>query len=436
MSAMEYVRLLRRGWKAALLCVVATTALGVLLVATSTRQYRADTHLFVAATSTAQDANQLALANTYVQARVQSYPSIATSPMVTKAVVRQLHLPLTPSQLASRITASAPAGTVLMTVSVLDPKPAQAARVADAVAARFAVVVAQIERTDAVRVAPVKLTITAPAQVPTAPASPNATLDVGFALVVGLALGIGVAVVRGTLDTSIDGADALASISGAPVLAVIPRDKAATAQPLAVTSGSSGGRAEAYRQLRTNLQFVSVDQPPKVIAVTSAVPGEGKTSTALNLAAALAEAGAKVVLVEADLRRPTIAATLGLVGEVGLTAVLVGTAELADAVQFVGPRLGVLTSGSIPPNPSELLDSAQARRVFALIAESADYTIIDTAPLLPVTDGAEVAARADATLLVGRAGRTTHQQITAAVDALAKVDVRAVGTILSMAPPA
>ena len=431
MSALDYLRLIRRGWRIALGCLLAVSAIGVVLTTTATRQYRADTRVFVSATGTTTDANQLALANTYVQARVQSYLTIASSPMVTKAVVRDLHLARTSDDLAAQITASAPTGTVVLTIAVLDPDPKVAARIADAVAARFVTVVEAIERTDPKLASPVDLTVTAPAPVPTAAASPNVVLNVGLAVVFGAVLGIGLALLRGMLDTSLDDAEGLAAVSGLPVLGTIPRGRGTSSVPLAVTSGATDRRAEAYRQLRTNLQYVAVDEPPRVIAITSAVAGEGKTSTALNLAAALAETGVTVWLVEADLRRPTLAATLGLVAEVGLTSVLVGSVALDDAVQQVSPRLTVLTSGPVPPNPSELLDSAQARALLATAAERCDFVLIDTAPLLPVTDGAEVASRADATLLVVRAGRTKLGEVAAAIDVLTKVGVQPVGAVLN-----
>ena len=180
--------------------------------------------------------------------------------------------------------------------------------------------------------------------------------------------------------------------------------------PIAFRGDPHSVRSEAYRQLRTNLQFVNVDHAPRIIAVTSAIPGEGKTTTALNLAAALAEAGHRVCLIEADLRRPTIAKTLGLVADVGFTTVLIGQSTVEAALQNVGRNFAVLTSGPVPPNPSELLISEQARHVIEAVIAQTDYTIIDTAPLLPVTDGAEVAALADATVVVHRAGKTTRDQ--------------------------
>ena len=203
--------------------------------------------------------------------------------------------------------------------------------------------------------------------------------------------------------------------------------------PISFRADAHGSRAEGFRQLRTNLQFVDIDKPPKIIAVTSALPKEGKSSTAMNLATALAESGQQVCLIEADLRKPSIAQALGLVGDVGLTSVLIGKTSLDAVLQNAGMNLAVVTSGPIPPNPSELISSEAFRHTLQEAAARADVVIVDTAPLLPVADGAQIAALADATLLVVRAGKTTRDQIRQAVESLGRVDVVPVGAVLSMA---
>jgi receptor protein-tyrosine kinase len=269
------------------------------------------------------------------------------------------------------------------------------------------------------------------ATVPSSPITPNKVLNIGLGLVVGLLIGVGVAVLREVLDNTVKGPSDFEEM-GAPVLGLVPYDKRTPRSPIAFRSDPHSSRSEAYRQLRTNLQFVDVDNPPRIIAVTSAVPGEGKTTTAINLAAALAEAGARVCLVEADLRRPSIAKALGLVGDVGFTTVVIGKAPVETVLQNAGRNLAVLTSGPIPPNPSELLITKHARQVIAELARNVDFTIIDTPPLLPVTDGAEVATMADATLLVHRASKTTRDQAARSIAALDKVNRHPVGVILNM----
>jgi non-specific protein-tyrosine kinase len=246
-----------------------------------------------------------------------------------------------------------------------------------------------------------------------------------------LVLGLAFVILRDLLDNTVKGPEDFAAL-GIPVLGYVPFDKHTPTHPVAFGADAHGLRAEAYRHLRTNLQFVNVDHIPRVIAVTSALPGEGKTITAINLAASLAEAGYRVCLVEADLRRPNLAEVLGLLPAVGFTTALVGRAPVASLLQQAGRNLTVLTSGPVPPNPSELLLTVQAREIIDLLAASVDYTIIDTAPLLPVADGAEIATLADATIVVHRAGKTTRAQVQRSIEALAKVGEKPVGAVLNM----
>ncbi len=430
MDLRDYVRILRRGWPIALACLILGLAAGIGLTLATTKIYQADVQVFVATSSSASPSD-LANGNTFTQDRVQSYTSIANGPEVTTAVIKQLHLKLTPQQLAGKITADAPLNKVLVNLHVTDNNPTTAAKLANYVAARFSQVVQQTEQTDANGKAVVKLTVIHPATVPTVPIKPNKLLNVGLGFVVGLLVGIGIVVLRDVLDNTVKGPADFEDL-GVPVLGMVPLDKRTTRMPIAFRGDPHSVRSEAYRQLRTNLQFVNVDHTPRIIAVTSAIPGEGKTTTALNLAAALAEAGHRVCLIEADLRRPTIAKTLGLSADVGFTTVLIGQSTVEAALQNVGRNFAVLTSGPVPPNPSELLISDQARSVIKSVIEQTDYTIIDTAPLLPVTDGAEVAALADATVVVHRAGKTTRDQAIRSIGALEKVGEKPVGVVLNM----
>jgi capsular exopolysaccharide synthesis family protein len=428
----EYLRIVAKQWWLILLVGVLglLVALGVGL--SSDKVYTAQAQIFVA-TASAIDVQQLAQGNTFTEARVQSYVSIADSPAVTTSVIRDLGLSMTPAQLGRQISAAAPENTVLINIRVRSGSPEEAARVANAVAVRFTRVVADLEDTARSGRSPVKLTVTHPANPPLTPTSPRLKLDIALGLLLGLAAGFGSAVLRKTLNSSIGSPEDLEQMAGAPVLTVVGFDRRAGDEPISFRADRHGPRAVAFRQLRTNLQFINIDQRPRTIAVTSCLPAEGKSLTALNLAAALAEAGFSVCLVEADLRRPTVATTLGLIRDVGLTTVLIGRATVEQVIQRAGHNLTVITSGPIPPNPTELLISEQARMVLADIADRADYTIIDTAPLLPVADAAEVAALADATILVVRAGKTTRSQVTRAIEVLARVNQRPVGCILNMA---
>lgn len=428
MDLRDYMRILRRGWLLVLAFVIAGLAVGVGITLSTTKVYQASVQIFVA-TATSSDPTQLAQGNSFSEAQVQSYISIANAPTVTIPVIRQLNLDVAPDQLANEITADAPANKVLINIHVTDHDPGIAASLANAVATQFNLVVAQTAETNGTAV--VKLTVIHPASVPSSPIEPKRFVDIGLGLVLGLLVGFGVVVLRDGLDNTVKGPADFEPL-GVPVLGYVPFDKRTPSTQIAFRGDLHSARSEAYRHLRTNMQFVDIDHPPRIIAVTSPMPADGKSTTAINLAAALAEANFRVCLVEADLRRPSLAKSLGLVGEVGFTTALIGRAPIESVLQNAGHNLEVLTSGPVPPNPSELLISDNARRLIAEIASKFDYTIIDTPPLLPVTDGAEIAAIAEATLIVAHAGKTTKEQVQRSVTALEQVGKRPVGVILNM----
>ena len=268
----------------------------------------------------------------------------------------------------------------------------------------------------------------------TGPHSPRPLRNLALAALLGLLAGAAGAVLREVLDTTIKNSEALQALTASPVLAAVPFDSTAKDGSLLVTDGGHSGRAEALRQLRTNLQYVDIDRPVKTLVVTSAVSGEGKSSTSCGLAVLFAEAGQRVLIIDADLRRPRIAQYLGLEGGVGLTTVLVGKATVDDVVQRYGTDLWVLPSGFLPPNPSELLGSRHMADLLDELGATFDMIIIDCPPLLPVTDAAVVAARADGALLMSRARKTTSAQVTMAARALKSVDARLLGCVLNMVP--
>ncbi|WP_406472429.1 polysaccharide biosynthesis tyrosine autokinase [Streptomyces sp. NBC_01615] len=440
-----FLKALARRWPTVVVCLV--LAIGAALAATglSTPVYEARTQLFVA-TLTSEDTAQLNQGQSFSQARVQSYASIVTTRQVTAPVVKKLGLRTTPEELASRITAVAPLNTVLIDITVKDTVPERAARIANAVAQRFSAVVERLEtpkRTvqrsgknhadDAPPVSPVSLGVTQEAVAPTGPVSPRPLLNLAAGVLGGLLLGAGIVVLRETLDTTFKTSEALGEFTAVPGLGTIPFDKTAPRQPLVNAEGHSK-RAEAFRKLRTNLRFSQVDDPPRIIVVTSSVPGEGKTNTAANLALSLAEAGLSTCLVDADLRRPCVAPAFGLVQDAGLTTVLIGQARIKDVMQQAGGGLSVLASGAVPPNPTELLASARMEEVLRELADTYEVVIVDTAPLLPVADTVGLASLAQGALLVVRAAKTSREQVRTAAESLDRVGVRVLSTVFNMAP--
>lgn len=404
--------------------------------------YEARTQLFVA-TRTGADTSELNQGQSFSQARVQSYSAIVATSQVTQPVVRQLGLPYSASELAERITAEAPLNTVLINIKVRDTDRVRAARIADAVAVRFIGLVERLETPkkaaaapgtsqSASALSPVSLGVTEKASVPKKPVSPNRLLGLAFGVLGGLLLGGGIVTLREALDTTVKTSEALGELTSLPVLGAIPYDKSAGRRRIAIEAASTSPRAEAFRKLRANLQFAQVDDPPRVIVVTSPLPGEGKTTTSVNLALSLADAGLKTCLVDADLRRPSVAPTFGLVEGAGLTTVLIGQARSEDVMQEAAGRLAVLTSGTLPPNPTELLSCGRMAEVLRELADTYDVVIVDSAPLLPVADTLGLSPLADGVLLVVSASKTGRDQIVDAADSLHRIGVSVLGAALNM----
>lgn len=433
MELQEYLRLIRKRWRILTAAVVATLALAAAATVLTPREYSASTRLFVS-TSGADSTTSLLQGSNFTQQRVKSYADVITTPKVLGPVVDELGLAESAEVLGSRVAATVPLDTVLIDVSVRDRSAEQAARIADAVGREFTSTVTDLESTDGTS-SPVKVTIVSSATVPTAPVSPRPLRNGLLGLLAGLVLGLGLAIGRDKLDTSVKNERDLGAVTSAPVLGGIVFDPEAPKRPLIVQNDPHSGRAEAFRVLRTNLQFVDVADAPRSIVLTSTVPLEGKTTTTANLALTMAAGGMRVCVVEGDLRRPRLLEYLGLEGAVGLTNVLIGQAELDDVLQpFAGHDLSVLGAGSLPPNPSELLGSTAMAKTLRELETRFDYVVIDAPPLLPVTDAAVLSTVAGGTVVVVGAGRVTREQLSKALGSLQAVNGHVLGVVLNMLP--
>jgi succinoglycan biosynthesis transport protein ExoP len=279
---------------------------------------------------------------------------------------------------------------------------------------------------------PLKLTSLAPATYAAHPYSPKPKRDVGLGLAAGLVLGIALAILRQALNTSVRDSDELQELTGLTVLGTVPRDL--PKKPLPAASDPRSARAEGYRQVRTTLLNQS-EKHPRTIAVTSATLGEGKTSVACNLAVVMGRAGHRVALVDADMRRPQVAAYFDLEpDQAGLAEVLAGTESLDRALQaFDSGRLAVLTAGRIPKEPSESLGSENMANILDQLALDYEFVIVDTPPVLPVTDGLVICPQVDGVILVVRLERTTRNQVKHAIGAIDRVNGELVGVVPNQA---
>jgi polysaccharide biosynthesis transport protein len=275
------------------------------------------------------------------------------------------------------------------------------------------------------------------AAVPGSPIKPTPLRNAILALVVGGLLGVGLAFLAEYLDDSIPNQEALQQITGAvPVIGLIPEVpgwKTKEKSRLVAMESPRSGPAEAYRALRTAIDFIGLDHPMRTLQVTSPGQGEGKTTTLANLGITLATAGKRVVIVCCDLRRPRIHEFFGLDNKVGFTSTLLGERPVSAAMQNVPgvPRLRLLASGPLPPNPSELLSSRRTADVFAALAAEADIVLIDAPPVLPVTDALVLFRHVDATLMVFSADTTTRKEAAAAMAKVRQVEGPVIGAVLN-----
>lgn len=276
--------------------------------------------------------------------------------------------------------------------------------------------------------------LVAPATPPTSPVRPRPVHNVLLALGVGLVLGLAGAFVADHLDDSIkSGTDLEIAGSGLSLLGVIPAipwKNKAEARVVSLTEPTSAG-AEAYRTLRTSITFLGLDRSLGVIQLTSPNSSEGKTTTLANLAVAMAKTGQRVLIVDCDLRRPRIHEFFGVSNAVGFTSVLVGSVSLASALHEINPHLRLLTAGPRPTNPSELLASNRTSQLFGAARAQTDFVLIDSPPVLPVTDAAVLSAKVDGIVLVANAGQTSTKDFAHALDMLRRVDAPLIGGVLN-----
>lgn len=437
MRVTDIFRALLAGWYLLLIGLVVGGGAGIAISASATPTYVSSTKLFVAVRGQADTtAMEIASGSNAAQQKIKTYTSLVTTPRVLDPVVRDFGPPLTLESLTAEVSASSPTASTIMSVTVSDVDPRRAAELADAVTESLrSVVTTELEPEFAPGVPSVTMEVVEPAAASSSPATPHTTANVALGLVLGLAAGALGALLRTVLDTKVRGQDDLADEHDLAVVGDIPFDPEVRRRPVVVGDGGGSINAEAFRMLRTNIRFLASGASARTFAVTSAGPGEGKTTTTANLAVALAETGLRVVIVDADMRRPNLAKVLGIEGAVGLSDVLIGRVELDDVLQPWGSdALGVLPAGDVPPNPSELLGSVAMRALLDDLGSRYDVVLIDTPPLLSVTDAVLLSEMVTSMLLVVASGRTQRTHVKKALERLDAVGETPRAAVLSMSP--
>ncbi|MGY1735329.1 polysaccharide biosynthesis tyrosine autokinase [Geodermatophilus sp. SYSU D00684] len=431
----DLIELLRRHRR----YVVAGLLLGVVVAGvlswTAVRTYTSSTQLFVGTAGSTASADAYE-GNLFSQQRVASYAQVLTSRELAQRVVDETGLPLTAREVAAKVTVTPLPETVVLDVRVTDTSPERAQQIATSLAQQFTQRVTELETPAGATSPTVTITTIQAADLNPTPVGPDVVGNLWRGAAIGLVLGIGLALLRGYLDRSVREVDDVEQSTGSPVVGRVFDDRKLGKAPLPAGAGAQSPTAESFRALRVNLRHLrGGERGPQVVVVAGAVPGEGATTVAVDLAVSLARAGERVTLVDADLRQPRVRRRLGLPDGPGLTEVLSGAAQVRDVTQSwdEGP-LRVLGAGALPADPEALLGSPAMAALLAGLRDSQDVVVVDAPPLLPVVDGAVLSARADVCLLVARYGRTRREHLAEAAAAVARVRVPSLGVVLNRVP--
>lgn len=381
--------------------------------------------------------SQQSTGGTYISNQITSYPTLAVTEKVLKPVINELGLDETVDGLAGQITVTNPTNTAFVNIAAVDGDPKQAADIANAVAESLKTVIENDLYTG--DTSPVKVSIVQKAQTPLTKSSPKTVLYLAVGVVLGLIVGVFAALIKDLLNTRVEEPSDVRGVVRASSLGSVPVDDSLESKRPVLVSQPNGAIAEEFRRIHTNIEFLQTDRTEGVgqlLVITSAQPSEGKTTMAINTAVALAEDGAKVLLIDADLRYPSVAHHLGIEGAAGLAHVLSGQMGPKDVVQsYWKPNLHILPGGKRPANAGVLLGSETMKLMVEQALTQYDYVIIDTAPLTVSNDGAVFGRWAKGLLLVVSRNVCEKKSLQEASDTLATAQVPVLGFIFNRADP-
>lgn len=433
MGSQEVLRVLKGRWLLVVLAALLGTSLGLIATVIQQPKYTASADVFVSVAS-GQSTSDLAQGGTFSQGQASNFAAVVPKEIVLGPVISSLNLNMTVDDLRDTLDVEVPLNTSVITISVTNKNPELAAKIANAIANQLPVAVSQLTpKVDDVKGAPVRAQLIGAAQVPLTPSSPVVPLYAMLGLLAGLVLSIAYLVIVKLVVARVDSTEQVEAITGSTVLASVPRDRKVGRHPIAVTALPLSLRAESMRHARTALKYLP-GNTNQTFVISSSVSGEGKSTTAANLAAAFAAEGLSTCLVEADLRRPRLEGLLDLTGGPGLSDIVVGQNRIEEVIQPWGPdNLNVILVGTVPPNASELLGSSRGQEALTEIAERFDVTIIDTPPLTAVTDAAIIGRLFGGVVMVIGGGKVRSSELRQAVSALTVADVPVRGSLVNMA---
>lgn len=423
---------LKRGWYIVAITCLVGAAGGLLMASISAPVYSSTATLYASSSAdevSSASAYQGSLAS---EQRVASYTELAKSSRVLERALGAAGTNWSLSNARDALEVSATPDTVLLDISARSGDPGQAALLANSVAESLAAFVSRLEAPSQQEDSIVRLSVVSPAVPADSPVSPRLFRSVILGVIVGVSIGVLFVVARSRFsDRIFDGSDVADSVD-LPVLAEIPSDPVLRSTGTADLSSGWSPAGEAYRKLRTGMAYPLVDADSRTVLVTSSGAAEGKTATALSLGAAFAEAGSRVLVIDADLRRPQVGQRSELGNSFGLTNWLRGDAALGELVMSTGvSNLSVLAAGSCPPNPSELLESKRMKSGLEEMASVYDYVIIDSPPVSPVADAVVLSKIVSTVLVVVRAGSTRIRDLNTAVGELGLAGASLAGVVLT-----
>ncbi|AMS06099.1 capsular biosynthesis protein [Acidipropionibacterium acidipropionici] len=446
MTVIDLVRLLRRNLALLLVCGLVGIAAAAAYVFTRPVQYVAESTAMVVAGDSSSVGGAMS-GNTIAQQRASAYSTLVGTAAVDNRVRATLNKQGLSKATDGTLSAKVVTGTSFIRITATGSSAQNAQALANAALvgvqaealrmetysqaqANPGYSQAQLEKLTAIHVLSYE-----PAGLPATPKTANLPLYLALGLLAGLVLGGVISVIKRMFDVKIRSQKDVEDLTGHGVMAVIPEDRQLTKQRKSGDLELAGIAGEAFRQLRTNLRFINVDHPPKAVVVTSANPGEGKSTVCSYLARSVARSGQATVLVDADMRRPMQHTAFSIDSHVGLSQVLAGDVSLEDALNPTDvPGMRVLVAGRIPPNPSELLGSVRMHNLIARLTKAGYFVILDAPPLLAVTDAGLLATSTDGVIMVNVVGGTHKEQVTLCTKRLEQVGAVLLGSVLTRAP--
>ncbi|WP_455593728.1 polysaccharide biosynthesis tyrosine autokinase [Bifidobacterium merycicum] len=385
------------------------------------------------------DISQQNTGGTYISSQIKSYPTLTTTEKVLSPVISKLGLNESVSELAKQLVVTNPSNTAFVNISAKSGDAQRSADIANAVAESLRTVVQQDLYGGSKGQSPIKLTVVQKATVPQSPSSPKKGLYFAIGVVLGIIVGVFAAVLKELLSTKVEETSDVRGIVKASALGSVPKNEVLSGTRPIIITEPNGPVAEEYRRIRANIKFLQADKVPdrgQLLVISSTSPSEGKTTTVINVAAVLAENGAKVLLVDADLRHPFVAHHLGIEGSVGLAHVLSGQMSPVDVVQsYWKPNLHILPAGKRPANASLLLNSDMMKMLIEQALMQYDYVLIDTAPLAVSNDGIVFGSWAKGVVLVAANGICRKKDLEESMDALRTAKVPVLGFVFNFANP-